>query len=97
MPITFHLFSLGLTATAFLTICAATLVYRPHKIYAEMFVVPVGAVFAFTSIRANLPGAPVGFGTIYILKQDSKLNGFIRGDDRFLLLYMAASTSVNEI
>ncbi|KAF8804302.1 hypothetical protein BYT27DRAFT_7194475 [Phlegmacium glaucopus] len=51
-----------LTATAFLTISAATLVYRPHKIYAEMFVVPVGALFAFTSIRANLPGAPAGFG-----------------------------------
>ncbi|KDR72369.1 hypothetical protein GALMADRAFT_159048, partial [Galerina marginata CBS 339.88] len=52
-----------LTATAFLTICAATIVYRkPHTIYAEMFVVPVGALFAFTSVRANLPGAPVGFG-----------------------------------
>jgi len=27
-----------------------------------MFVVPVGALFAFTSVRANLPGAPAGFG-----------------------------------
>jgi hypothetical protein len=27
-----------------------------------MFVVPVGALFAFTSIRVNLPGAPDGFG-----------------------------------
>jgi hypothetical protein len=27
-----------------------------------MFVVPTGALFAFTSIRANLPGAPDGFG-----------------------------------
>ncbi|KAF8965066.1 hypothetical protein BDZ97DRAFT_1813442 [Flammula alnicola] len=52
-----------LTAAAFLIMCAATLVYRPHQIYAEMFVVPVGAVFAFTSIRTNFPGAPSGFGT----------------------------------
>ncbi|PPR05773.1 hypothetical protein CVT26_010164, partial [Gymnopilus dilepis] len=51
-----------LTAIAFMTILTATLVYQPHKIYAEMFVVPVGALFAFTSIRANLPGAPTGFG-----------------------------------
>jgi hypothetical protein len=52
-----------LTAAAFLIMCAASLVYHPHKIYSEMFVVPVGAVFAFTSIRANFPGAPDGFGT----------------------------------
>jgi hypothetical protein len=29
-----------------------------------MFVVPVGVLFAFTSIRANLPGAPDGFGLL---------------------------------
>ncbi|KAJ2919396.1 hypothetical protein MD484_g1039, partial [Candolleomyces efflorescens] len=39
------------------------MVYPHHGIYSEMFVVPVGALFAFTSIRANLPGAPDGFGT----------------------------------
>jgi hypothetical protein len=43
---------------------AATLVYSHHQIYSEMFVVPVGALFAFTSIRANLPGAPDGFGKL---------------------------------
>ncbi|KAF8961645.1 hypothetical protein BDZ97DRAFT_1828358 [Flammula alnicola] len=52
-----------LTAIAFLTICAAAFIYPEHQIYGEMFVVPAGAVFAFTSIRANLPGAPAGFGT----------------------------------
>ena len=57
----------GLAAVAFMTICVATLVYRPHKIYAEMFVVPVGSLFAFTSIRANLPGAPTGFGGYQLL------------------------------
>ena len=54
--------SLGLTAIAFLTICAANIVYQSPEIYSEMFVVPLGALFAFSSIRANFPGAPVGFG-----------------------------------
>lgn len=31
-----------------------------------MFVVPVGALFAFTTIRAAFPGAPSGFGEIHI-------------------------------
>jgi hypothetical protein len=52
-----------LIATAFLIICASTLVYDVPHIYSEMFVVPVGALFAFTSVRVNLPGAPPGFGT----------------------------------
>ncbi|KAF9551922.1 hypothetical protein CPC08DRAFT_768606 [Agrocybe pediades] len=52
-----------LIAIAFLTICAAATVFTDSEIYNEMFVVPVGATFAFTSIRANLPGAPPGFGT----------------------------------
>ncbi|KAF9556118.1 hypothetical protein CPC08DRAFT_820643 [Agrocybe pediades] len=52
-----------ITAVAFLTISAATIVYRSASIYSEMFVVPIGTLFAFTSIRANLPGSPSGFGT----------------------------------
>ncbi|KDR77571.1 hypothetical protein GALMADRAFT_138660 [Galerina marginata CBS 339.88] len=52
-----------LTAAVFLIMSSATLVYSAHEIYAEMFVLPLGAVFAFTSIRANFPGAPSGFGT----------------------------------
>ncbi|KDR77562.1 hypothetical protein GALMADRAFT_138652 [Galerina marginata CBS 339.88] len=51
-----------LTAAVFLTISVATIVYSNPEIYSEMFVVPVGALFAFSSIRANLPGAPAGFG-----------------------------------
>jgi len=46
----------------FLMICASTMIYRPYSIYAEIFVVPIGVVFSLTSVRANLPGAPVGFG-----------------------------------
>ena len=49
-------------AVAFLVISVATLIYPSHEIFAEIFVVPVGALFAFTSVRANLPGAPAGFG-----------------------------------
>ncbi|KAF8992226.1 hypothetical protein BDQ17DRAFT_1546559 [Cyathus striatus] len=51
-----------LTAVAFILISVSTLIYHSHKIYSEMFVVPVGAVFAFTTIRAGFPGAPSGFG-----------------------------------
>ena len=54
--------SQGLTAIVFLTICAANIVYPSPEIYSEMFVVPIGALFAFSSVRANLPGAPAGFG-----------------------------------
>lgn len=52
----------GSVAVAFLIISIATTVYYPAQIYAEMFVVPVGALFAFTGVRMNLPGAPPGFG-----------------------------------
>jgi len=52
----------GLTAIVFLTICAANIVYPSPEIYSEMFVVPIGALFAFSSVRANFPGAPAGFG-----------------------------------
>ena len=55
----------GLTAIVFVTICAATMVYPNPEIYSEMFVVPLGALFAFSSIRSNLPGAPVGFGEVF--------------------------------
>ncbi len=55
----------GLVTAAFLVISAATLVYPNPRYYSEMFVLPVGVLFAFTSIRANLPGAPVGFGSFY--------------------------------
>ncbi|TFK33428.1 hypothetical protein BDQ12DRAFT_766759 [Crucibulum laeve] len=51
-----------LIAIAFLTICVATQIYDSPTIYSEMFVIPVGAVLSLTSVRANLPGAPVGFG-----------------------------------
>lgn len=53
----------GLIAIGFLMVSVATLIYTPHEIYGEMFIVPIGALFAFTSVRANFPGAPVGFGT----------------------------------
>jgi hypothetical protein len=52
----------GLVAIAFLLVSAATMVYHSHQIYAEMFVIPLGALFSLISVRVNLPGAPLGFG-----------------------------------
>ncbi|KAF4622263.1 hypothetical protein D9613_009525 [Agrocybe pediades] len=75
--------STGITAVAFLTICAATIVYRSASIYSEMFVVPIGTLFAFTSIRANLPGAPSGFGTT-IGESASVLGDTVHGLTRHL-------------
>lgn len=57
-----HCYLPGFIAAAFLIISAATLAYPNPRIYGEMFVLPIGVLFAFTSIRANLPGAPAGFG-----------------------------------
>jgi len=67
----------GLTAMVFLTICAATIVYPNPEIYSEMFVVPVGALFAFSSVRANLPGAPAGFGELCTLEECTRANSHL--------------------
>ncbi|KAJ7461410.1 hypothetical protein B0H11DRAFT_2057027, partial [Mycena galericulata] len=56
-----------LVATAFMIICASTTIFHQHHLYTELFVLPVGAVFALTSVRANFPGAPVGFDLYSIL------------------------------
>jgi hypothetical protein len=36
------------------------------KIVAEMFVLPIGTLFAFTAVRTNFPGAPEGFGALQL-------------------------------
>jgi len=51
-----------LIAVAFLIVCVLSLVYPSHEIYSEIFVVPVGSVFAFPAIRQGFPGSPTGFG-----------------------------------
>ncbi|KAJ7801263.1 hypothetical protein B0H13DRAFT_2498719 [Mycena leptocephala] len=56
-----------LLATAFIIISASTAIFHEHRLYTELFVLPVGAVFALTSVRANFPGAPVGFDLYSIL------------------------------
>ena len=33
----------------------------------ELFVIPIASLFAFTSVRSNMPGAPPGFGEPYNL------------------------------
>ncbi|KAJ7073838.1 hypothetical protein C8F01DRAFT_1271747 [Mycena amicta] len=52
-----------LVTIAFLWITVAAFMWD-SEIVKEMFVLPIGALFAFTSVRANLPGAPAGFGAI---------------------------------
>lgn len=79
--------SVGLTAVTFLTICTTTLVYRPQRIYVEIFLVPIGIILSFTFIRANLPGAPAGFGKIHILEKSGELIGLARDKHWFLNYY----------
>ena len=57
----------GLVAFVFMVICASTQIYPSQEIYSELFVVPIAAVFALTSLRSNLPGAPTGFGELFPL------------------------------
>ncbi|KAJ7849750.1 hypothetical protein B0H13DRAFT_1906072 [Mycena leptocephala] len=52
-----------LVTIAFLAITVAAFM-GDDKIVAEMFVLPVGTLFAFTAVRANFPGAPEGFGAV---------------------------------
>ena len=53
---------IGVVTNAFLWLSIACLLWNNEKIIKEMFVLPVTALFAFTTVRANLPGAPAGFG-----------------------------------
>jgi len=50
-----------LATIAFLWITVASLLW-PEKVVKELFVIPIAALFAFTSVRSNMPGAPAGFG-----------------------------------
>ncbi|KAJ7111751.1 hypothetical protein C8R44DRAFT_932979 [Mycena epipterygia] len=52
-----------LVTIAFLWITVAAFMWE-QNIVAEMFVLPIATLFAFTSVRSNLPGAPAGFGAV---------------------------------
>ena len=52
---------LGVASIAFLWITVASLLW-PEEVVKELFVIPIAALFAFTSVRSNMPGAPKGFG-----------------------------------
>ena len=54
--------SLGLI-TIILVLVMISTVFFNFKQRAEVLVVPVATLFAFTQLRASLPGAPAGFGT----------------------------------
>ncbi|KAJ7261623.1 hypothetical protein C8J57DRAFT_1514139 [Mycena rebaudengoi] len=55
-----------LVTIAFLWITTAAFFWE-DKVVTEMVALPIGALFAFTSVRANLPGAPAGFDYYGIL------------------------------
>lgn len=53
--------SSGLITILFLWVATAALIW-PANTVRELFAIPIATLFAFTSVRANLPGAPDGFG-----------------------------------
>jgi hypothetical protein len=55
----------GLVTIAFLWLTVAVLVWPERDVGREMFVVPIATLFAFTSVRMNMPGAPAGFGELF--------------------------------
>lgn len=55
----------GLVGISILCIATAYVMY-PRSAVEGMYVVPVATLFAFTSLRANLPGAPAGFGVLFL-------------------------------
>jgi len=52
-----------LVTVAFLWITVATFIWK-EKVAKELFAIPIATLFAFTSVRANMPGAPSGFGCL---------------------------------
>ncbi len=58
----FWTITLGTITIAFIYIAAACLVWEDERIVTQLFALPVAALFAFTSVRSTLPGAPTGLG-----------------------------------
>lgn len=57
---------LGLVGISLLWIAAAYVMY-PEAAVEGIYALPVATLFAFTSLRANLPGAPAGFGVSFLV------------------------------
>jgi hypothetical protein len=74
----------GLVTIAFLWLTVAVLVWPERDVGREMFVVPIATLFAFTSVRMNMPGAPEGFGESYIAKIAHFSFLFVLFTDRYL-------------
>ncbi|KDR70691.1 hypothetical protein GALMADRAFT_144577 [Galerina marginata CBS 339.88] len=53
-----------LTAISFFAICTLACVNKSRRISPGIFVVPIAILLAYSTIRANLPGAPNSFGAI---------------------------------
>lgn len=58
--------ALGLVTLSFVMACLMAVVLG-KGIAADVLVLPVATLFAFTQLRGTLPGAPPGFGTSYHL------------------------------
>ncbi|KAK0492440.1 hypothetical protein EDD18DRAFT_1108835 [Armillaria luteobubalina] len=52
---------IGMVTLMICLIMIATVFFRFQQ-WNEIVVVPIGTVFAFTQLRASMPGAPEGFG-----------------------------------
>jgi len=57
----FILLANWIVTIVFLWITIACVLWN-EEVVKDMFALPIAALFAFTSVRQNLPGAPVGFG-----------------------------------
>lgn len=55
----------GLVGISFLWIATAY-VMHPKSVAEGMYGLPIATLFAFTALRANLPGAPAGFGVLFL-------------------------------
>jgi hypothetical protein len=53
--------------TLILLLVMITAVFFNFRQKAEVLVIPVATLFAFTQLRASMPGAPAGFGMAIFL------------------------------
>ncbi|KAJ7314635.1 hypothetical protein DFH08DRAFT_1041262 [Mycena albidolilacea] len=88
-----------LVTIAFLWITVAAFMWETD-IVAEMFVLPVATLFAFTTVRSNFPGAPAGFGAVvdyYGILPNIGLITLFTAVLLFGVLYRRIATSISKM
>jgi hypothetical protein len=71
-----HLFcATGLVTIVFFWITVASMIWL-EKIVKGLFVIPIASLFAFTSVRSNMPGAPPGFSKLLYIATSSAVHSF---------------------